>query len=218
MNPISLKQFHICETNNNVVYKKINCKHWSVKDDSCSQHCTLKNIECGHKVCSSCAEREPIQISPPPKNPRTHPFINEMKEKLPQYNVYKPQTPSEESVNEKSFVEKAKSYASAETSQMVQGKVSKKVFEKRKNICMSCEYRVPIAKEKKDEIGWCKGGCGCTVGNPRAALSQKLYMPTLSCPKGKFGPDTGEGFSISDAVDSVKGIITSVKNLFEKDK
>jgi hypothetical protein len=43
-------------------------------------------------------------------------------------------------------------------------------------------------------------------------------MPTLSCPKGKFGIEKGTGFNVTDAVDSAKGIIKSVKNLFEKDK
>lgn len=125
---------------------------------------------------------------------------------------------SPEKVEEPSFAKKAKSYVKAEASQVLEGKVSEEIFEKRKQFCMSCEHRVEQHKTYKDSIGWCKGGCGCSLGNPRAALSQKLYMPSLSCPKRKFGPEKGEGFNVSDATDSVKGIISSVKNLFEKDK
>jgi hypothetical protein len=123
-----------------------------------------------------------------------------------------------ENKSQKSFIEKAKAYMKAEGSQALQGKVDDDVFEKRKNICISCSHLVKAKGDTKDSIGWCGGGCGCSVGNPRAALSQKLYMPTLSCPKGKFGVEKGSGFKVEDAVDSAKGIITSVKNLFEKDK
>jgi hypothetical protein len=41
-------------------------------------------------------------------------------------------------------------------------------------------------------------------------------MPTLSCPKGKFGVEKGAGFEISDAVDSAKGILTSAISIFKK--
>lgn len=216
MNNISLNQFHVCESNYQIAYKKINCKHWTVTENDCKEFCTLKNINCNKNVCGKCSEREPLKIDPAEKSKKTHPFVQEMKDKFPQYNAYKKEMFEQE--KEKTFAEKAKSYAKAESSQMVQGKVSKKIYEKRKSICMSCEYRVDTAKNNTDEVGWCKGGCGCSVGNPRAALSQKLYMPTLSCPKGKFGEEKGEGFNMTDAIDSVKGIIKSVKNLFEKDK
>ena len=42
-------------------------------------------------------------------------------------------------------------------------------------------------------------------------------MPTLRCPKGKFAEEKGEGFKVEDTIDSVKGIIKSVKNLLGKD-
>lgn len=216
MQNIILKQFVPCETKPNIVYRKVNCKHWEVNGD-CATRCKLKNKDVSIGDCKRCDVIDPIETLPQKLNERTHPLIRDMKEKLPQYNAFKvngePKTEEE-----KSFAEKAKSYASAEASQILQGKISQEAFEKRKATCMACEYRVAFAKEQKDEIGWCKGGCGCSVGNPRAALSQKLYMPTLSCPKGKFGPEKGEGFNVADAADSVKGIITSVKNLFEKDK
>jgi hypothetical protein len=219
MRVVTLNQFKICETNDSVSHIQINCKHWNLENESCKPFCKLKNTNVNFPTCRGCQERDPIVDPFQNKNDNTHPFVKQMREKLPQHNAYK--VVNEEKQNseeEKSFTEKAMSYGAAETSQILQGKVSNEVFEKRKKICMSCEFRVPEAKKIKDEIGWCKGGCGCTVGNPRAALSQKLYMPTLSCPKKKFGPEKGEGFNINDAKDSVKGIITSVKNLFEKDK
>lgn len=210
-----MKQFVPCETNPSVVYRKINCKHWIINNE-CQSYCSIKNKNTSFMDCKSCDIREPFVSVQENVNEKSHPFVNQMKQKIPQYNAFKVKHPTTE--EEKSFAEKAKSYASAEASQILQGKISQEAFEKRKATCMACEYRVAFAKEQKDEIGWCKGGCGCSVGNPRAALSQKLYMPTLSCPKGKFGPEKGEGFNVADAADSVKGIITSVKNLFEKDK
>jgi hypothetical protein len=217
MTNISLKQFVVCESDTTKAYRKINCTYWNIENSTCGAHCKLKSKEVSFLECRTCDVREPLHVEKEITNKRTHPFVQQMRDKIPQYNAIKKPT-TEQIEEQKSFIEKAKSYGTAETSQMIQGKVSEEIFEKRKAICMSCEYRVAFAKEQKDSIGWCKGGCGCTVGNPRAALSQKLYMPTLSCPKKKFGPEKGEGFNISDAADSVKGIITSVKNLFEKDK
>jgi hypothetical protein len=43
-------------------------------------------------------------------------------------------------------------------------------------------------------------------------------MPSVSCPKKKWGIEKGEGFKVADTLDSIKGVATSVKNLFEKDK
>lgn len=214
MKNVTLPQYHICN-NNSKAHIKINCKHWIVKDETCTPFCNLKNVNCNLYDCKKCEERDPISDPRKNKNDTTHPFVKEMREKLPQHNAFKI---TESKVIDKSFTEKAISYGAAEASQIIQGKVSQQIFEKRKEICMACPYRVNESNNGKDEIGWCKGGCGCSVGNPRAALSQKLYMPTLSCPKGKFGVEKGDGFNITDAADSVKGIISSVKNLFEKDK
>ena len=170
----------------------VDCKHWSVDTDRCKTDCSLNVINNPTVTdCSKCPKRESYNTK----------VILESKE----INL-------SDKEEEKSFIEKAKNYTKAETSQMFQGKVSQEIFEKRKEICMSCEFRVQEAKGAKDEIGWCKGGCGCIVGNPRAALSQKLYMPTLSCPKKKFGAEKGSGFNIPDSLDSVKGILTSIKN------
>jgi hypothetical protein len=43
-------------------------------------------------------------------------------------------------------------------------------------------------------------------------------MPKWICPMGKFGKEKGEGFNVSDAANSVKGVFTSVKNLFNKEE
>jgi len=95
---------------------------------------------------------------------------------------------------------------------MFAGKVSDEIFEKRKAICLTCDLRVQEAKNQKDEIGWCKG-CGCGIGSERTRLSVKLRMPSLICPKGKFGAAMGSGFKISDTTDSIKGIVSMIKNL-----
>lgn len=110
---------------------------------------------------------------------------------------------------------KAKSYLKAETSQMFSGKVSEEVFEQRKNHCLTCEKRVNPEPEK-EPIGWCQT-CGCGI-NKRAALSEKLYMPTISCPMNKFGPEKGTGFNITDAKNAVHGMISSVQQIIKNDK
>jgi hypothetical protein len=105
-------------------------------------------------------------------------------------------------------IENTKKYIKAETSQMIQGKVSDEVFEKRKQICMSCDKRQNINPET-ESIGWCNA-CGCGW-KTRAALSQKLYIPTISCPLKKFGPELGSGFNLKSAAESISGIVTSIK-------
>lgn len=189
----------------NIAYSGVDCKNWRLKNRSpdCSLGLDLNQ-------CSSCPSK--ISRKGDFKNPPIFVLTIQETEKKIEEEI------KTKKIEEPSFVQKAKSYVKAEGSQVISGKVSEEIFEKRKSICMACEYRVSEHKTYKDSIGWCKGGCGCGVGNQRAALSQKLYMPTLSCPKKKFGPEKGEGFNVSDAVDSVKGIVTSVKNLFDKDK
>lgn len=110
---------------------------------------------------------------------------------------------------------KAASYIKAESSQVFGGRVLEEVFEKRKNFCLSCEKRVNPEPEK-ESIGWCQT-CGCGI-NKRAALSEKLYMPTISCPLNKFGPERGSGFNISDAKNAVEGIIGSVQQIIKSNK
>jgi hypothetical protein len=172
-------------------FQDINCKAWSVDTTECKTSCALKIHDSPTPLeCAKCEKREPIID------------ITIKKTEL---------------LESPSFIKKTINYAKAETSQIVSGKVSEDIFENRKKICMSCEH-LTNPKPDVDPIGWCKGGCGCVVGNPRAGLSQKLYIPSVSCPKNKWGTEKGEGFKISDSLDSIKGIATSVKNLFEKDK
>lgn len=179
----------------------VDCVYWNINTSECKAICSLKVINNPTILdCSKCPKRTSYNL----------PKIGENKETLSESET--------QEVLNISFAEKTKNYIKAESSQMFSGKVSQEVYEKRKLICMSCDFKVSEAKENKDEIGWCKGGCGCTIGNPRSALSQKLYMPTLSCPKGKFGTEKGTGFNINDAADSAKGLITSVGNLLKKDK
>jgi hypothetical protein len=179
----------------------VDCVYWNINTTECKAICSLKIINSPTVLdCSKCPKRKSYNL----------PKIEQDKE-----ITSKPETQENLDV---SFAQKTKNYIKAESSQMFSGKVSQEVYEKRKSICMSCEFKINEAKENKDEIGWCKGGCGCMVGNPRSALSQKLYMPTLSCPKGKFGIEKGTGFNVNDAVDSAKGLLTSVSNLLQKDK
>jgi hypothetical protein len=182
-------------------YDIVDCKNWRINNSI--PDCSLK---LDLNQCNSCTAKQ--SRNGDYKNPPIFVItIKNTEEKI-----------KKEEIREPTFIEKAKSYVKAETSQMALGKVDEETFEKRKAICMSCEYRVQSHKTYKDSIGWCKGGCGCSLGNPRAALSEKLYMPTLSCPKKKFGPEIGKGFNIKDAADSVKGVAKSIVNLFEKDK
>ena len=189
---IFLENYYNCELEEKLqrTSQNINCKFWSV-DNKCKTNCSLKIFDNPDPLqCLSCEKREPIVF-------------------LTVKNTEKVNTPS--------TIQKTINYTKAESSQLISGKVSKKTFNQRKNICLSCELRVN-PKPELDSIGWCKGGCGCTIGNPRAGLTQKLNMPNVSCPKNKWGPEKGEGFNISDTIDSIKGIATSIKNLFEKDK
>lgn len=190
MTSIHLNQLYSC--NNKHYYKKINCKHWSYDKNSCVSYCSLKNINPSVKDCLNCSDVEYIDLN--------------IKDTKKLFTV--------EHTN--NLIEsKIKSYAKAEVSQLTQGKVSEEIFNKRKDFCMSCERRTNPHPEG-ESIGWCTN-CGCGI-TPRAALSQKLYIPTISCPLNKFGPEKGEGFNTKDAIDSVKGVVNSVKSLFEKDK
>jgi hypothetical protein len=109
------------------------------------------------------------------------------------------------------------SYLKAEWSLIRQGRVSNKIFNKRKNICSSCD-KLKNPHTDKENLGWCGGGCGCQIGNPRAALSQKLYMPTLSCPINKFGPEKGSGINWSDIKNALNGLMISLKQLYKQYK
>lgn len=114
-------------------------------------------------------------------------------------------------MEDKSFIDKAVSYAKIESSQLFHGKVSKEIFEKRKESCITCT-RLMNPTPETEEIGWCTT-CGCSANNPRAALSNKLWMPDLECPLNKFPQEKGEGFNVTDAANSAKGTIQSLISL-----
>lgn len=192
MSDLFLNIFYSCDKK--IHKQRINCEHWNFNEEKCSISCELKNISPSIIDCAKCQERKKYNSIP------------EIKSSISKLTISAPKK-----INSK----KIKDYTKAEVSQFTQGKVSEEIFNKRKDFCMSCERRTNPHPEG-ESIGWCTN-CGCGI-TPRAALSQKLYIPTISCPLNKFGPEKGEGFNAKDAIDSVKGIATSVKSLFEKDK
>ena len=173
----------------NISYEKINCEYWSVNAEECKTFCSLKNINPQSVNCFVCKERKQLNVT----------------------ELTIEQTPVQEN---KPFLKNAISYTKIEGSQLLTGKVSEEVFEKRKALCMGCPRRNNF-KPDSESIGWCSS-CGCSAKNPRAALSHKLWMPDLVCPLNKFPKEVGEGFNTADAIDSVKGIIQSVGDLFKK--
>lgn len=186
MKNISLKQLYSCD--GKFFKEKINCKNWSIDIDQCKTECSLKKINPSWSDCFNCSD---INYILQPQE------INE--EKSINIEVSKNISPS-------AFF-KAKTYAKAEMSQIIQGKVSEEIYEKRKQICLSCDKK--INNDQNESIGWCTA-CGCGT-SARAALSQKLYIPSISCPLKKFGPERGDGFNTKDAINSVKGIINNIK-------
>lgn len=207
MRSISLPQYIVCKSDPTYVRLPINCIHWNMNDD-CSPYCKEKKKNVTEFECRTCTIRQAHQQV---QKPESRSPVSDLKNKLPQFNHYV----SEDRKDDSSFLDKAKSYSKAEMSQMFSGKVSEEVFEKRKALCMACPSR--INKDPDNEpIGWCRS-CGCSTTNKRASLSNKLWMPFLECPLKKFGKEQGEGFKANDAIDSVKGIMTSVKDLFSKE-
>jgi hypothetical protein len=175
----------------NISYEKINCEYWSVNEEECKTFCSLKNVSPQSVNCYVCKERKKLNVT-------------EL-------------TVEQKSVNEnKPFLKNAISYTKTEGSQFLSGKVSPEIFEKRKALCMECPRRMNPTPNT-EQIGWC-ATCGCSAKNPRAALSNKLWMPNLICPLKKFAQETGEGFNINDAANSVKGAIQSVTSLFKSEE
>lgn len=209
MKNLTLPQFVICKSNKTKVYNQINCIHWKLNDDnSCFPYCSLKNKNVSMRDCNVCDVRIPLNQNIGPINP-----TDDLREKFEQTNIFKAPSKLPET-KDKSFLSKAAQYSKVEGSQLLTGKVSEEVFEKRKALCMGCPRRNNF-KPDSESIGWCSS-CGCSAKNPRAALSHKLWMPDLECPLNKFPKEVGEGFNAADALDSVKGIIQSVGDLFKK--
>jgi len=218
MKNITLKQFVFCDDVNKhgTSFPSINCKYWELKKGEhsydCYQSCKLKNEKTNLKNCSLCKEREIILDI---KEEIENSAAAQIRNNLPQFNFYNIKN-NNSPTNQMSFGDKIKSYASAEGSQFINGKVSQEVFDKRKAHCMDCHMRKNINPEV-DEIGWC-GGCGCSSTNVRAGLSQKLWMPNLECPIKKFGQEQGTGFKVEDAKNSIGGIIQSVTDFIMPNK
>ena len=181
-----LKDRYTCPPN--ISYEKINCEYWSVNAEECKTFCSLKNINPQSTNCFVCKERKHLNVT----------------------ELTIEQTPVHEN---KPFLKNVISYTKTEGSQFLSGKVSNEVFEKRKALCMECPRRMNPTPNT-EPIGWC-ATCGCSAKNLRASLSNKLWMPNLVCPLKKFEQETGEGFNVDDAVNSVKGAIQSVTSLFK---
>ena len=81
-----------------------------------------------------------------------------------------------------------KTYFRGEKSSIQEGTVSLTVLEKRKNICSECPHREHFPGYT-DELGFCtKCGCGA---NPKSQLTNKIKIPKVSCPIGKWGEESG---------------------------
>jgi rRNA maturation endonuclease Nob1 len=97
---------------------------------------------------------------------------------------------------------KAVKYLNFELSNIKNGKVSDKIFEHRKNICVECPSN---SKYGTKELGFCKS-CGCG-SNPRAHLSIKLTVAGTECPLNKWGREkASKKKTISNIFESLLGI------------
>lgn len=189
------KKQYKCE-NNPITMEEVNCVNWSIDLKSCKRACSLNLFENPTvQNCISCKER-----------------ISYSKEILEEDKKFIPITI--ENTEPKITSKNIASYATAEFSQFMQGKVDDEIYNERKEKCMNCPSRVNNVSNKTDEIGWCNS-CGCGLGNDNAKLSIKLRKPALFCPLGKFQPAMGMGFNISDAVDSITGAFKVVKKAIE---
>lgn len=174
---------------------EVNCTHWSLNND-CKINCEIKVLENPtEKQCMGCLKRKsyPKEI---------------LSEDLKTYKF------SDLTISAKPTPDKIKSYLKAEASQFINGKVDDEIYNERKEKCLNCPKLVNNKDGNKDEIGWCSS-CGCGVGSERARLSQKLKMPATNCPLGKFTPAIGSGFKVEDAIDSINGMIKTVKKLIK---
>lgn len=204
MNNLYQESLYDCKFNNStfiVTKQKINCEYWSHDEITCNTSCSLNVVNNPTpKDCNSCLQRKSVP---------------EVKVEITNNN--KPvELKYPEPTGTPSFTTKAIKYSTVEGSQFFEGRVSNRVFKKRKSICMTCPRRMNPTPDK-EEIGWCTT-CSCGTKNPRAALSNKLWMPKAYCPLKKFGPEKGGGFNVKDAINSVKGFVQSVKNLFDSKK
>lgn len=199
MEEIFRKKYYSCKTDN-FKLQEINCIHWKNEEDTCKKLCSLNLFESPTlKNCMNCQSRKSYPQE-----------VLEEDKKLTTLTVNKTSTEVKPTITAKNVA----SYANAEFSQFMQGKVDDEIYNERKEMCMGCPSRINNVNNKTDEIGWCNS-CGCGIGNDASKLSIKLRKPSLFCPRGKFQPAMGKGFSISDAMDSVTGIFKVVKKAIE---
>jgi hypothetical protein len=191
------RQKHYQCGSSSIYNEEVNCIHWSTNNETCANTCNINLFDNpSMRNCMDCQSR----VSYPDDV-----LINDAKtNKFTQLTV--------NNVNSKITLDKTKKYISAETSQLLQGKVDDEIYNERKSKCMDCTFRVNNISNITDEIGWCTG-CGCGIGAERSRLSIKLRMPSLFCPKGKFAAAMGKGFKISDAKESIVGIVSMIKDL-----
>ena len=188
--------------NDTKIFKhEVNCVFWSV-DESCKTNCEIKILDKPtEKQCMECSHRKSHSQKSLDEDLKTYKFSNLTVSA-------KPEVPA------KPTVEKIKSYLKAESSQFIGGKVDDEIYNERKEKCLSCPKLINNKNGNVDDIGWCTS-CGCGIGTERAKLSQKLRMPALECPLGKFKPAVGSGFKVEDAVDSLGGMVKIIKKLFK---
>ena len=135
----------------------INCNHWGI-NTNCSTECNLNIVKYpDYKTCMNCPSRSPVE--------NIDKKFDEIKKQIETEKIFHDHVMHKEKINanpkkeyeknflnlknkkEKTFLQKAKSYLTAESSQVTQGKISKENFEKRKEICKACEYRVNDIKK-----------------------------------------------------------------------
>ncbi len=95
-------------------------------------------------------------------------------------------------------------YIKFEFASIAQAKVTKQIFEQRKQSCLSCPARIQTLT---DSIGFCNL-CGCGT-NPRAALSIKLTIAGATCPMSKWYPVKTK-FSFKNIPETCLGICVTV--------
>ncbi len=192
------KKLYGCSTHN-FKNPEINCTEWSVNNETCKTSCSLNLFDSPtlHN-CMDCKKRISHSKEVLEEDEKNYKITNLTINSKPQINV-----------------KNVSNYLNAESSQLLQGQVPDDVYEKRKQFCMGCEYKVNNINNRSDEIGWCTS-CGCGIGTERTKLSIKLKMPALFCPKGKFNSEFGKGFNFKDANNALKGVVSTIKNLIDK--
>ena len=109
------------------------------------------------------------------------------------------------------YIRKAWGYLTLEFVQIRKGPTPRKEYKRRVSLCMSCPGRTEELQGMKDVggIGFCTK-CGCPASQ-RSQLSVKLTIAGLACPLNKFGPVKGSGATWRSAVQSVLGVLATIR-------